>query len=350
MAQNPFFTKFILRNGFVYNRNLTENENLDALVEKLNLCEKGAETMRRNFLKSPRREVFTPYILHNGFKYNYSLSEDQNFNLLVKQMKISGKGLDSLRRKFHSSKPNRAPEINSREEVVKKEKLEPEDQKFSRDLENVSQIGQITEFFDYFLRKYPFLRTSFSEVNFSNYFSAFQSLKNKLGWKNVYSNKIKYKKSLDNVALNQYLDVNLRLQNVAFQQNESHESKFKKLAEKLLWINYIEKFTVKFNQLVGQEAEYLSRNLENLQKIIENYNLLPTSETPDKINQCKEIIKSKLFANIYDFISGNWRKFDTLRELSAYTQKNKMFFPLSQAKESFIYKVLLQKLIFSKNR
>ena len=92
MAQNHFFTKFILRNGFVYNRNFTENENLDALVDKLNLCEKGAETMRRNFLKSHGREVFTPHILHNGFKYNDSLSEDQNFNLLVKQMKITGKG------------------------------------------------------------------------------------------------------------------------------------------------------------------------------------------------------------------------------------------------------------------
>jgi hypothetical protein len=60
------------------------------------------------------------------------------------------------------------------------------------------------------------------------------------------------------------------------------------------------------------------------------------------MKDCIEIIKGELFANIFDYAAGKYRKFQRLNELVDYFVDEHKVYPLERAKEKFVYKVLLK--------
>lgn len=244
--------------------------------------------------------------------------------------------------------------VSYNQKNIQIENLEPHVRKWNRDLQAVSKIGTLNKFFGYFKNKYPQIKAVFRNYHpkSQNCYSLFKSLKTSLEWTNVYSYKLRSFNYLQEGVYQKYLNVNLSRHNIKFDSNEHYDSKFEKLAEKLLWKDYAQLFTFKFNELVGAEAERIAKDLKSLQEIIILYKLLRPNEIPDDIESCKEIIKKYLFVNIYDFININKEEvlgetyFDNVWDLSIYTKDNKLFYPLQEAKEHFIYEVLLHMLIF----
>jgi hypothetical protein len=245
--------------------------------------------------------------------------------------------------------------VSYNQKNIQIENLEPHERKWNRDLQAVSKIGTLNKFFGYFKNKYPQIKAVFRNYHpkSQNCYSLFNSLKTSLEWTNVYSYKLRSFNYLQEGVYQKYLNVNLSRHNIKFNSNDHYELKFEKLAEKLLWKDYAKLFTFKFNELVGAEAERISQDLKSLQEIIKRYKLLRKNEKiPDDIDECKKIIKNYLFVNIYDFINLKKKEvlgvtyFDNIRDLSIYTRDNKLFYPLQEAKENFIYKVLLKVLLF----
>ena len=65
---------------------------------------------------------------------------------------------------------------------------------------------------------------------------------------------------------------------------------------------------------------------------------------PKTMDECKEILEKYLFVNIYDFAGGNTQSFNSLKELRYYTAEHHLFYPLEQAKDNDVYKILLRHL------
>jgi hypothetical protein len=100
-----------------------------------------------------------------------------------------------------------------------------------------------------------------------------------------------------------------------------------------------------FYQHIGKYVdEHFDEKFETLRDIILNYGLLSEWEIKEDIEWCKQFIEDNLFANIFDFASENYLKFETLDELSHYSIENRKIFPLEQAKETFAYRVLLREI------
>ena len=109
------FAHFIKFNGFVYDEALSEEKNFKLLIDRLNLSGKAIEKFKKKFFKrvetsiNPNKkeenqifskECFAHYIKHHGFVYEESLTEEQNFQALVKKMKLSQAGIETIKKKF----------------------------------------------------------------------------------------------------------------------------------------------------------------------------------------------------------------------------------------------------------
>jgi len=65
---------------------------------------------------------------------------------------------------------------------------------------------------------------------------------------------------------------------------------------------------------------------------------------PKTMDECKEILEKYLYVNIYDFVGGSEQSFNSLKDLRHYTTENHLFYPLDQAKENYVYRILLRHL------
>ena len=101
----------------------------------------------------------------------------------------------------------------------------------------------------------------------------------------------------------------------------------------------------RFDQHIGVMAEeQLDGNILALQNVIIRYHLNLLELPPDTKSACKQLIKLKLFVNIYDFIAENETKFSNEKDLAIYTINTTKIYPKKSAKESFTYKVLLRNI------
>jgi hypothetical protein len=82
---------------------------------------------------------------------------------------------------------------------------------------------------------------------------------------------------------------------------------------------------------------------KTLRKIILDYKMLKEEEIGNS-DWCKRFIQNNLFVNIFDYASGIFERFKTLKELSKYSKNSGKIFPLAKAKETFAYKVLLREI------
>lgn len=83
---------------------------------------------------------------------------------------------------------------------------------------------------------------------------------------------------------------------------------------------------------------------ESALTLIKLYGLQHAGPTAS-LKQCKQLIKTKLFANIYDFVSGKYINFKNLQALADYTEKKGLFFPLKAAKQDAAISFLLRPLL-----
>lgn len=102
----------------------------------------------------------------------------------------------------------------------------------------------------------------------------------------------------------------------------------------------------KFNQAVLAEASNklnaaLSR-LETALALLARYNI-HTAKPVKSLTQCKKIIESELFINIYHFIDGKVKLFPNVKKLAEYSHKHGLIFPRQLAKKDLQTKLLLRK-------
>jgi hypothetical protein len=94
------------------------------------------------------------------------------------------------------------------------------------------------------------------------------------------------------------------------------------------------------------ERTFKDDRIESLQSIIRNYGLCSNSEMPQTITQCKELIENELFANIFDFVDGNYKRFKSESALARYSKMEEKIYPLNRAKDTYAYKVLLRTFFY----
>jgi hypothetical protein len=93
-------------------------------------------------------------------------------------------------------------------------------------------------------------------------------------------------------------------------------------------------------QLVAQRAETMLNRLDMLNARLVQLGL--PAET--SVTKARAALK-KLHINIFDLVAGNNRKFRSVQALRAFTIKNKMFFPLQQAKADGQLRPFLRKIL-----
>jgi hypothetical protein len=108
--------------------------------------------------------------------------------------------------------------------------------------------------------------------------------------------------------------------------------------------NFTDHFYNYINECV--ESTFNDENIENLHDIVKNYNLRSGADIPLTMKDCIELIKSELFANIFDYAAKNYKKFHRLNDLVDYSVDEHKVYPLERAKEKFVYKVLLKEFFF----
>ena len=119
---------------------------------------------------------------------------------------------------------------------------------------------------------------------------------------------------------------------------------FEDLSDYMHWKDFSQK-EEEFDRLVAILCEKRFSTIKECQKIIKWYGLDENyGEMPNKLKGCRNFLENKLFANIYDFVAENKKRFENLKKLRTYTRKNHLYYPLEKAKEKITYKVLLKKL------
>lgn len=89
-----------------------------------------------------------------------------------------------------------------------------------------------------------------------------------------------------------------------------------------------------------------AERLEIMQDLIIRYELATAFNLPNSITGCRQVLKD-LHVNIYDFASGNTKRFSSRRALAAYSRERNMLFPRAVAKQHTATHILLRHLIRS---
>ena len=193
----------------------------------------------------------------------------------------------------------------------------------------------IEEFFEYFETNYDF-----RGINIQNSMQKFQQLDRFMSWNNFKIEQRSYFNSLNMTDKRFYIQEFYRHYNLIY-SNENPNKCFKYLCKEIFNLySEAKRFLTDF---IGTYVEDQFEKLEDLQNIIQRYNLISLNEVPNTVSECRDLIKRNLFVNIYDFAAGNNKKFRSLQELRYYTIKNELFYPLKEAKETFAFKVLLRR-------
>lgn len=137
-----------------------------------------------------------------------------------------------------------------------------------------------------------------------------------------------------------------------FRYNEGKRplQNFYDLVKKMKWVRNSAAFKQRkqeFEEEILQqvEAQFDDNKVDSYIRLIELYGLLNDNEImPTSITKCKVILQTSLFANIYDFIAGDYQNFGNLAALRRYTNRTRQYFSLEEAKDSIIQKALLRKL------
>lgn len=280
---------------------------------------------------SAPNNFFDHFIKYNGFKYDYVSSPTDNFENLIRHLKCyDDKGRSKLLKRFKEEN------ISKFIEPILNQIKEHED-----DLIIIRGSKSIEEFFNHFKNKY---NIRFNHISV-NYLSAFNTISFKREW-NILHKKTREFNNLSKEEKKIYLEQNFIHHNLDRQPNLSLNDMFKKLKEHLKWKNYERLFKYDFFKLIAGNAEKNFENLQDLKNIILRYRLMNESEIPDNLGKCRKIVEERLFVNIYDFCNpSNHTNFKNNYLLAMYTIRNKLYYPLAEAKNTFCYKVLLRYIL-----
>lgn len=364
---SDFFNHYKIHNGFIYNRKLTPWENFEKLISHLKIVpkSKGFYSLLSTSKCEYYLSFFDNFIHSNGFIYILDLSSEENFSRLIEHMRISrySRCYSTLHKKFHGSKfASNLSDSNLKDSSNKKAKREniiPESseneiraaiEKNEEMLFQVKQYLTVEEFFGYFETNYEFPYQNESANSQTNARELFNKLTEFMQFDAIY---YRYKDHLNSFshssAKEDFLIQKFKSLKVEYDPNCSFAQSLNYLATNVGW-KFSHKFLEVLNQIIQSQAASKFEKLEDLKKILIRYGFYNNKdEIPNKISELKDIIKKKLFVNIYDFIiPENIIQFKDIFALSKYTWKNKLNYPLQDAKNTFSSKVLLKKLIYLK--
>ena len=207
---------------------------------------------------------------------------------------------------------------------------------------DINDFKTLNAYFNYYRENY-----GFRYYSIGNAVKLFYQLAKFMQWSNEYSYQLNY--------FNRTLRTNYERREY-FKEMESEtgwkedsrynlNENFEDLSEYMHWKEYQEK-EEEFNKFVAILCENRFRTIRECQKIIKWYKLDEIyDEMPKNLKDCRNFLIDYLFVNIYDFVAGNKKRFNNLKKLKTYTQKNDLYYPLEEAKEKITYKVLLKKLL-----
>ena len=127
---------------------------------------------------------------------------------------------------------------------------------------------------------------------------------------------------------------------------------FRRLAEARRWTQARKAhFDALFRESVGAVIEALAGGdkLGSLQQLVEEYELAAADVNVStlSLSECRTLL-GHLHVNIYDYVSGDFQRFPNAYALAKYTIKNKLIFPLEEAKLNDAWKILLRPIFFGR--
>ena len=217
-----------------------------------------------------------------------------------------------------------------------------ENDNYYREYKNISQFSSLNKYFDFFKNKYNF---DFDSMELRNPKELFEQLSRSMRWSRKHNYELgKLQRIRDHEEKESHVKMLCEENEYDYDFEIDSYGNFENLSGYLGW-NIYNNRRDDFNELVGSVAERKFSTVELMIDLIKKYGIdKQIGKIPKTMDECKEILEKYLFVNIYDFAGGSTQRFNSLVDLRKYTAENNLFYPLEQAKDNYVYRILLRHL------